>query len=191
MALATVANVKDYLKIEHEVEDTMLGEMLAQAIALVSAYCGRPLLKVEQEFVDEADSCRMAGYGVARLLFPVTPVDPETVEVVDGEGATVDDTTYRVKGGTGEVIGVDGARFATPPYTLTGEVGLEAFADYATRVEPVINRAILDTVADWYQHRNPLAGAEGSGGGVYTQWIQSLALPARVELAIRSFRMPT
>ena len=189
MALPTTAECKAYLRVEHTAEDALLDGLLASATAAVEAHVGRPLAAVARTFVDPAET-QLLHRSVTQLLIPVTPVstaDGEAPVVTDADGTVVDASTYRLDAETGQLIAHRGVSFDNGPYTIATKVGLSARSDYATRVEPVLRSAILDTVADLYQRRNPSAQAEGAGGGVYTQFAAGAGLPARVIAMLTPF----
>jgi uncharacterized phiE125 gp8 family phage protein len=189
MALPTITELKALLRIQTTAEDTLLTALLARATALVEGHIGRPITAVSRTFVDEAET--QVAYGtVRRLVIPVTPVDTATVAITDADGTTLSSTTdYRIPDAwSGMVHARPGIVFATRPYTITATVGLSAATDYATRIEPAIAMAILDVAADAWHRRNPAAQAEGTGGGVYTQFAQ-VGLPPRVKDTLAPFTM--
>jgi hypothetical protein len=189
MAALTVANCKDYLKIEHTAEDTPLIAWLASSSAAVQAELGVPIYLEEREFVLEQP---IGACSVRKLFVPLYPIAPASssvaeLEIVDGSGNTlVEDTHYRVNLRTGVVTAISGS-FASFPYTITCSVGLEALDEFDTSVEPVVNAAILDTLADRYQRRSPAATTEATGGSVSQSY--SGGLPHRVIDLLAPFRV--
>ncbi len=198
MALPTVDDVKLVLRIENDVEDTTLQAMLDRACALVVGHLGRPYEAIERTWVDEGG--RVRAYGRLRALtVPVTPIDPASLEIVDDDGTTlVAGTDYRApRAWDGVVRAMPGMTFSIAPYTLTANVGLAASfgsdgqVDYETVIEPVLAFAVIDTVADWYQRRNPAALSEGAGGGVITQWQGAgVGLTSRACEALDQWKLP-
>jgi uncharacterized phiE125 gp8 family phage protein len=192
MALPTVADCKDYLRIEHTAEDAMLAGWLAQAIALIEAELGRPITILNRTFVLECEPSRVSS---TRLFVPIYPIATEDssagtadLTLTDADGTVlVEDTDYRLDTRTGWITAIDSC-FSNYPYTIVADVGLAALPEYATRIEPALSAAVLDVVADRYQRRNPAAQAEGAGGGVYTQ-SQIAGLPDRVKDALAPWKV--
>src|SRR5688572_20971431 len=82
MALLTVAQIKDYLRIQHTAEDTPLALWLSMALAQVEAEFGRPITAVTKSWTDDGVSHR--AYGVVTGLM----IPPQfTPYVVTGTGA--------------------------------------------------------------------------------------------------------
>jgi len=196
MTLPTVADIKAVLKIQHSAEDTMLAGMHARACALIIGALGRPYEAVSRTWVDECGHVR--AYGVIRSLnVPVTPIDPASLVIEDADGEIlVAGTDYRAPLAWDALVRAKpGVCFGNPPYTLTANVGLSASygsdgqIDYATVIEPVLAQALIDTVADFYQRRNPAAAGESDGGGVSTSW-QKAGLPDRVKETLGLWAMP-
>jgi hypothetical protein len=204
MPLLDVADLKSYLRIEHDVDDGLLARLLASAEAAIAAHVDRPLGADEQTVVLEAPDA--VSRGLARdgararttLRLPVTPVAPDPAPVViDGEGRTLSVGTgagadLRLTAATGLLTSATGAALDRFPYTVTAYVGLGTRRDYGAVVQPALAQAACDLVADWYQRRNPAAAAEGAGGGVYTQYAQGqLGIPARILEQLAPFRRVT
>lgn len=186
MALPTVQDCKDYLRIEHTAEDVMLAGWLAQAIALIEAEIGRPVEILNKTWTLECDPSAVA---LTRIFVPQYPVavadsSASTSDLVltDADGTVlVEDADYRLDIRTGQITGIDGYAFTRYPYTIVADVGLEALPEYAARIEPAIAAAVLDVVADRYQRRDPAAVQEASGGGVTTMYGTASGLPQRVK----------
>lgn len=187
MALLTVSQLKSYLRIQHTAEDTLLADLLAQATALVESHIGRPITARAATWTDRAATLRAYG-AVTTLMIPESPVAADSVTVTGADGTTVDAADYTVDIRTGMIRGNRGAVFASGPYTITATTGLSAHPDYATRLEPLVNGALRDTVADAYHRRSPAAASEGAGGGVQATYATVTELPARVVAALRPIR---
>lgn len=167
MALPDVAALKRVLKIEHTAEDTLVEELRARAIGLVSgAIGGVPIEAVELEMIDEAETQVSNSVGPRSLLVPRTPFDATTVEIVDNSDATLDNDDLRISASTGIIRYRDGSNFANGPYTITADVGLEHHPLYTSMLEAIVSAAIVDTVADLYYRRNPTAQSEGVAAGI-------------------------
>ena len=193
MAALTVQNCKDYLRIQSTAEDAMLATWLAMVTAAVAVELGRPIATVTaQEWEDRVENNHMY-HSVRNLVVPPenSPFDPATLTIEDVDALTLSSTTdyyAAVTGLEGTIRARPGMSFSNGPYTLTADVGLETRSDYSTVVEPVINMAILDTVADWYQRRNPNATSESTGGGVSTSYSVTQGLSARAKELLDPYR---
>ena len=184
--LVTLDTIKSYLRIQTTAEDELLEILAESAHGEIEAYLRRPIFGREMTIVDFGETGR--AYDSRRtLLFPVTPIESGSLAILDTDAATVDVATYAVDLDTGAIRATAGENFPSPPYTITDNVGLEYRADFDTVVLPVLKAAMLDILADMYQRRNPGAQAEGSGGGVYTQWV-SEGIPERTARKLDAFR---
>lgn len=167
MALVTVTELKNYLRIETTAEDTVLAGLFAQAKGWAQSLIQTPITAVSKTFTDRAETC--VAYGVVRsLLIPQTPIkltSPAPV-IKDADDATVDATTYTVDGETGIVYAKRGYTFPNGPYTITATVGLSILSTYSLVEEPIVNALILGLGAQLYNQRNPNATQESSGGGI-------------------------
>lgn len=189
MALVTTAEIKTYLRIEHTAEDTMLDSLLAWAKGLAQRVIGVPLAAGSaRDFIDDGEMVRAYGQRLALSVpkFPFTTADPDAPVVVDADGDTVDAATYRLEPLSGRIIALDGYSFDNPPYTITAKVGLDAHPDYTEEIEPTLNLALLDLVADRYQRRNPAASSETDNGKSVS--FAGELIPARVWGALVALR---
>lgn len=183
MALPTMQDCKDYLRIDDTTEDGVVAMLLARATAQCTRYLGIPITAISRAQTDDADT-RFYSRSPTRLQCPLYPIDAEqAITVEDVDGNVVDPTTYRVDGQLGQIIGVGDTTFPFGPYTITASVGLSAATDYDTVVEPVLGGAIMDFVAELYQNRSPNARSDSAGGGVSTQYAGD-AVPNRVQMAL-------
>lgn len=193
MALPTLADAKNYLRIQSTAEDAMLTTWLAMAVAAVTVELGRPITTVTaQEWEDRVENNAMFK-SVTHLVIPPenSPFDPTTLAIEDTDAVTLSSTTdyyAAVSGLEGVIRARPGITFANGPYTLTANVGLATRSDYTTVVEPVLSMAILDTVADWYQRRNPNATSESTGGGVSTSYAVTQGLSARAKALLAPYK---
>lgn len=189
MSLITVQDVKDYCRIQHTAEDTMLASWLAQAIARLEGYVRRPITAEERTFTLEQPSD--ANTRAIRMLFvPVYPVSDAPALTLTGVDAVelVEGTDYRLDRRTGQITALASVTFAQWPYTIVATVGLSARDDYATRIEPMLNDMILDIVADKYLRRNAAATNE-TEGGVSVSYDAASGLPKRVCETLKVWRM--
>lgn len=193
MALPTVADCKNYLRIEHTAEDAMLAVWLAQAIALVEAELGRPILYLKNRSFS-IDASALAPH---KLLVPLSPIavadssaTTDDLLLTDADGTVlVEGTDYRLDVRTGVITALQGC-FSRYPYTVVADVGLQALPEYLTHVEPAVSGAILDVVADRYQRRNPAATNEAVGADASAAFTTfAPGLPARVVAALAPWRL--
>jgi uncharacterized phiE125 gp8 family phage protein len=182
MALATVADLKSYLRIESVAEDALLALIMARAKSMLEMWTDTPITATSQTAVDRAES---VGVPVTSLVFPRRPA--QVTAIVDVDGATVVSTTYTVDLRSGMVYAKAGEAFYTGPYTMTANVGLSLRQDYAA-LEPMLNEAILDLAADLYQRRTPGAASENAGGTTI-QWDASRETVARVMKTLRQLKL--
>jgi hypothetical protein len=188
VSLLTLADIIDDLRIENpDVEGPTLDRYLREAIARVKA-----LAKQRDTLIGQAERTfsHVTSYrdrhGRSVLLLPMWPVletGPAPV-ILDYEGVTVTATNYTLNARLGRFEGISGYYFSTVPYEITATVGLATLGDeYVAEIEPVINSAIRDIVADLYQHRNPASSSE-STAGVSVSYGNGGGLPERVRLAL-------
>ena len=193
MALPTVSDLKDYLRIETADEDDRLTALLDQAEAAIETWLQRPITAGSAAYTDEGLGYP-GGCGVLALIYPVFPIGTTgtpavpAVAITDADGVTVATTDYRVDRRTGIIRAEPGVTFANPPYTITATAGLSAAADYATRIEPAVSRAILALASHYYHRTNPAAVQESSGGGASTTYADGL-LPKDVAALVQPFRL--
>lgn len=156
MALADVPRCKRYLRIPvaTTVYDTLIGELLVTALAMIETFLGRAIEGEDRTF-----------------------------------GAAGGWPTIRSLRGTGD--GTSVTRGTASGNTVTVP-SLDTLPDYDDRIEAVINQAIVDTVAAYYQERAPTASSESEGGGVGAVWdtnkLGASGLPLRVERTLQQFR---
>jgi hypothetical protein len=198
MALPTLLDLKNYLRLEDTtVEDEILTVLLATATAKCAAYVERPFVAELREFVDPAQTT--VAYGrILELSVPLWPVHPGDAEadppipapaITDQDGTVVDASTYRVDTRSGRFIAKRGESFSNGPYTIAAFVGLSAFPEYSSVIEPVIKQAILDTASDLYSNRSPGSSME-IAGGVSTQWQKPEpgGLPGRAKMVLDTYK---
>ena len=184
MALPTVADLKLALRVETDAEDALFTGWLERAQALIEGLLQRPVLAADTAVSHVVvPSCHPL-YGPATLLvLPVSPISDTTadVTVTDADGTVVASGDYAIDGARAWITAdvANGLLFDSAWYTVTTKPGLDQYADYATRVEPLLSQAITDTVSDWYHHRNPDASVSTAGGGISVTY-QNTGLPARV-----------
>jgi hypothetical protein len=143
MPLPDIDLCKAYLRVETGKEDLLIGEEIREAIAFIESYIGRAIL--------DPNGTRV--FGPVRTAFPVIA------------GFRVSDGAPNVNmysEGSDEL----GRETNVPlPSSVTGPPPMSTLPDYATRWEPLLSRAILDMVAEFHSHRDPMVTNESSGGG--------------------------
>lgn len=184
MALPTVTDLKSYLRIESNAENTLLTALLARAQAQVELWIDCPITAVSQTYVDRCETD--ADKPVLSLVFPRRPI--AAVSITDADGVTVPATDYWVSGATGMIYAEAGHSFSNPRYTITANCGLSLSQHY-TLWEPVISQCILDLAADLYQKRTPNAASE-TGAGTSITWDVSRDTAARVLKVLRALKLP-
>ena len=183
MALPTVANLKDYLRIESTAEDVLLAALLLRAQAMVENWTDTPITAYAQTAIDRAEFGSL--YPPTSLIFPRRPCT--VTAVTDADGVTVLSSTYTLDGLSGMIYGKTGVSFPDGPYTITANVGLSLRTDYA-RLEPLLSSAIIDLAADLYQRRTPGAATETAAGTSIT-WDASRDTVARVMYTLRMLKL--
>lgn len=184
MALPSVADLKSYLRIESNAENTLLTALLARAKSQMELWIDCPITATAQTFVDPC--YQDSGKPVTSIVFPRRPI--AVTSIVDADGVTMPTTEYWVDGSAGMIYSETGYSFSNPRYTITANVGLSLSQQYTTW-EPVISQCILDLAADLYQKRTPNASAE-SAAGTSISWDVSRDVAARVLKVIRAFKLP-
>lgn len=184
MALPTVSDLKDYLRIESNAENTLLAALLGRAQAQVELWIDCPITAVSQTYIDTCNND--ADHPVVSLIFPRRPIS--NVSIVDVDGVTVPTNQYWVMESSGVIYSEATFSFSNPRYTITADCGLSLSQHY-TLWEPVISQCILDLAADLYQKRTPNAASETSASTTIT-WDVSREVAARVLKVLRGLKLP-
>jgi hypothetical protein len=184
VALPTVTDLKSYLRIESNAENTLLTALLARAQAQVELWIDCPVTAVSQTSIDRA--LTLADYPVMSLVFPRRPI--AVTSITDGDGVVVPTDEYWVDGAAGMIYAEPGYSFANGRYTITANCGLSLSQHYALW-EPVISQCIIDLAADLYQKRTPNAASETSAATTIT-WDVSRDTAARVLKVLRALKLP-
>jgi len=182
VALPTVSELKTYLRIETTAEDTLLAAILARAKAMLEGWIDVPITAEVQTVIDRALAFDMP---VTSLICPRRPIT--VTSVTDTDGVVVPVADYWVDGNAGIIYGKNGVTFPYGPYTIVTTCGLSLRSDY-TRIEPMINEAIIDLAADLYQRRTPGAQTETAAGTSIT-WDTSRETVARIMKTLRTLRL--
>ena len=184
MALPTVADLKAYLRIESNAENTLLTALLARAQAQLEVWTDVPVTAVNTTAVDRADT--LSPQPCISLIFPKRPIGT-TATIVDSEGTTLTAAEYTINQASGVIYANAGYSFPYGPYTITTSCGLSLRGDYA-QIEPVLSQCIIDLAADLYQKRTPNAANETAAGTSIT-WDVSRDTAARVLKVLRAFKL--
>lgn len=185
-AILTLDELKSYLRIEFDDEDTLLESLISSAQAILENLLGDvPLTSAEGVFVDDTTS-GIQFCAPRVIIVPRRPISA-TVSVVDNDGSTIDSSLYRVDQIKGLVTSKPGTAFANGPYTITCQYGLQYRRDYTSRVVPLLKSMVRDIAADLYQRRTPAASAEGAAGTTAT-WNASSEVITRLKPHIKSLR---
>jgi hypothetical protein len=187
-ALPLLSDAKAYLRAtDSGAEDALILQLLDRATGAAQAYLARPILARTDTLVVE-----LGPQGRPVLPVGASPIDTtQPITVVDGNGVTIDASSFRVNASLGLLMRLNGLCWDTYPYTVTLTWGLSARADFDTIVGPTVGAAILDAVADWFQRRNPAATSESAGGFVGTEYAKQPGLPPRVKEALDPYRLVT
>lgn len=184
MALPTVSDLKSYLRIESNAENTLLQALLNRATAQLEVWIDAPITATSVMAVDRA--AVLDPIPCTSLVFPQRPIS-STVTLVDSEGTTVSSAEYTVNTASGVIYANTGYSFPYGPYTITATCGLSLRGDYA-RIEPMLSQCIIDLAADLYQKRTPNAQTE-SAAGTNISWDVSRDTAARVLKTLRAFKL--
>jgi hypothetical protein len=153
MALPTVQDARNYLRVDWTTEDPLFTSLLARARGSIEALLGYSMTAVPVTYVDYG---REAASEI-QLPGPFLTAGPAPV-VTDVNGTVVDATTYILDNRIGKIRSrFGGSIFSAGPYTVVATIGLSAHPDYA-QLEAVATTAILDLVAHLYEQRNPSEG---------------------------------
>lgn len=188
MALPTVAEIKAYLRIEHNNEDTLLAGIRAQSIAMIELWTDTPIIAVSRQAYDPSAADADPPCPLTALMFPWRPIGP-TVTVKDADDVTVDSTTYRVDHRAAMILAKRGVQFGNPPYQITASVGLSLWDNYATSLEAVLRQIIFDLSSDLYSRRTPLATHE-TGAGTTIGWSVSEEAAGRAKRSLQALKLP-
>lgn len=197
MALVTVQQIKDYLRIEEDAEDALLADLETRAEALIQTVVGQSLTSETVAWKDNVATLRLYD-APTNLLLQSVPIDEDTVVVTDGNGDTVDPDTYEIRQDLGMICakGFGAAPVPGPtvvfdagPYTIACTAGLATGATYATVVLPFLQMAVIDVVAMLYQQRTLGAVNEGAAGTRVTYEVdEATGLPKRIARQLRKLR---
>ena len=172
MALPTLQDAKDLLRVDLTTEDALITTLLGRAKGSIETLLGYALTAAQVTYVDFSRD-----YVSTEIQLPGPfALNPAPV-VTDLEGVVVVATTYlldnrngkiRAKYAPGQGYGYPSGLFRACPYTVVATIGLSAHPDYAASLEAVASSAILNLVAHLYENRNPAMLSEGVAGVTLT-----------------------
>ncbi len=93
MALPTLSDLKDYLRIESSAENALLTALLGRAKAMLELWTDTPITATSQSAIDRADALDLP---VTSLVFPRRPC--AVTAIVDSDGMAVSAADYWVDG---------------------------------------------------------------------------------------------
>lgn len=169
-------DVKAFLKLEHNDEDTLIDTLIAAARLHVEAATRRVLVGQEWRLVlDGWPSGRM----VEIPLAPVKSVEAITVYDADGEPAVLDETDYvaDLAAAPARIL----VRRAVPAGAAFNGIEVDFTAGYGPGAEDVpapLRQAAMQLVTHWYEMREPVS----FGGAPH-------AVPKSVDALIAPYRM--
>src|SRR5688500_18479824 len=119
MPLPTVAEFKQYLRIETTAEDLTLARLLEGAQAAVEQYLRRPIAPEVRTFSDLPEVWDYRER-TSTVYLPVYPTSG--VALTDTNEAVVAPGDYRLEGRSGRVIATGASRLSSGPYAVTATV---------------------------------------------------------------------
>jgi uncharacterized phiE125 gp8 family phage protein len=185
MALPTVAEVKNYLRIQTSAQDSVITDLLASGKSWAESLIGRRITATS-----EVMSTLWAGRDCFRqsvIYLPFYPVNAAGLVLTDADGETVPADDYTVDGDAGKLTATEDSWFSNAPYEATAEVGLSAGSGYSGK-EPGLRALIIGLTAILYHQSNPNASSDSAGGGVSVSYQSSWSLPPHLNTIVMSFR---
>ena len=186
MPLPSDEEIKQYLRLETDVEDDLIEVLNLTARALVEQYLKVPLESSNRTFTGRFPREGVRREPTTQLTVPIVPCE-DGATVTDADGDEVDASTYTVDPRTGFIDTVRYEVFDNAPYTIAVEVGWEHHPDYDTRIDPLLRQAVMDLASDLYRRRNPGAIYEQSGGQVSITYTES-DIPERTKTLLRALQ---
>lgn len=187
MALPTMTEVKNYLRVQTNAEDSVITDLLASAKAWAETLVGRPITSASRAMTGLTGI--RDSYNRSVLYLPVWPAVSAGLTVVDANGDTVPGADYTLDVDAGKLISATGKYFGTPPYTVTATSGLSSGSTYSAVVEPILRSIIIALAAILYKRRNPAAVSDSSGAGASVSYGND-AIPPHVMSLVSQIRAP-
>lgn len=189
MALPNLTDLKNYLRIETNREDSVVTDILTSATAWAEALLGKPITAIQKTFTVKGAT---DSYGRSYFYLPVYPLLTSTgneAVVTDVDSTTVDSSTYAVDGISGRFLANTGESFSHAPYKVVAKVGFSAHPEYSTIIEPQIRALIIGLASIIYHQRNPNATSDSSGGGVSVSYSDN-PLPKHLDSIVMRLNPP-
>ena len=155
MSLVTSASLYAFVRAESTAELSLMDTFISGALGIIESYIGRSVRSTLVNMTDDG------GVGATSLILSQYPVSG-SITVADVDGVVVESTNYTIRSTEGRIVGLNGYLFNNGPYTITAYTGLEHHPQYASRIEPVVNMAILDIASDLYSRRQPAISNESA-----------------------------
>jgi hypothetical protein len=185
MALPTLQETKNYLRIQTSAQDSVVTDLLASAKSWAESLIGRRITATSQVM-----GTLWAGrdpFWQSIIYLPFFPVNATGLVLTDADGETVDPATYTVDGDAGKLTTVPPDWFSNPPYEATADVGLSAGSEYALK-EPELRALIIGLTAILHLQRSPNAISDSGSGGVSVSYQTANAIPPHLNTIVMSFR---
>lgn len=166
MGLPSDQEIKDYLKVETDEENTLIMNLNYAAQAWVTRYLGVPLTSDSRTFRGRFPRKGYRRERYEQLTVPVIPCDTSAVITDETTGDAVDSDLYEIDPRKGLINAVYGEAFSAVPYSIAIGIGWSYDPDLTTVSEPILRQAIMWAATDYYRRRNSAAEYEQSGGQV-------------------------
>lgn len=186
-----MTEVKNYLRVQTNAEDSVVTDLLASAKAWAETLVGRPITSASRAMTGLTGI--RDSYNRSVLYLPVWPAVSAGLTVVDANGDTVAGADYTLDVDAGKLISATGKYFGTPPYTVTATSGLSSGSTYSAVVEPILRSLILGLSSILYHQRNPNALNDSAGGGVSVSYRSDVTgddLPKNLHSLVGLIRVP-
>jgi uncharacterized phiE125 gp8 family phage protein len=180
-ALVTLAQVKNYLKIDNSDYDDTLEIMIEAATLKTEDYCATWWLKAEttEEHIGEGHSSLFLHRA------PVTEVDSITLTNLDGEEETLDTDDYIVYESAGMIYSL--YLYDRYKIEITYTAGFLDSIDDAIETVPEAVLAVLMTIADWWNNPTGILSQSITGIGALN-FEAELQLPGKAKAKLSSLR---
>lgn len=140
----SLSQVRLFLRIEHNEEDTLLGMFITSAREAAETALGRSLITQSQRLYVPCVKSTL----IALPRGPVQSIQTVAVEQEDGSTVTLDSDTYRLHTGRGLLQLNSPVRIGTLAVTYVAGYG-----DTAEEVPSIIRQGMLNHVAAFYESR--------------------------------------
>lgn len=144
----SLAEVKSFLRIDGNDEDTLLGELITTARILAEELTGRSLMTQRWKIAYDNNVPQTISlpYGPLQSVISVSVVSEEEV------ASAVDSGTYHVNANQRELV------FETMPWGHRIEIVIETgYGDESSDVPSAIRQGMLVHVANLYEHRDTMS----------------------------------